>query len=187
MAREAGGAAGRTRVAWAAFLLAVSVGGPARAAADVVDSSASGFTLQTSVQVAAPADRVFRALIDVGSWWSKDHTYSGDARNMSIVAQPGGCFCEKLANGGGVEHGRVVNVRPGTLLRIDTALGPLQELGVSGSLTWQIAAAGQGATVTMTYVVGGYASGGLDKLAAPVDQVLSQQVTLLKAHIEKAR
>jgi hypothetical protein len=39
----------------------------------------------------------------------------------------------------------------------------------------------------MTYVVGGYAPGGLDRLAAPVDDVLSQQVQLLKAHVEKSR
>ena len=158
--------------------------------ADVVDRSAGGFTLKTTVQVAAPADRVYRTLIDVGSWWSKDHTYSGDARNLSIAPQPGGCFCEKLPNGGGVEHGRVVNVVPGSLLRLDTALGPLQELGVAGSMTWQIASssqAGQGSTVTMTYIVGGYAPGGLEKLAPLVDQVLSQQVQSLKAHIEKLR
>jgi uncharacterized protein YndB with AHSA1/START domain len=186
VARHGSPAAGRTHAAWAAALL-VSVCGPVSAAADVVDSTAVGFTLKTSVQVAAPADRVFRALVDVGSWWSKDHTYSGDARNMSIAAQPGGCFCEKLPNGGGVEHGRVVTLMPGTLLRIDTALGPLQELGVSGSLTWQLAGAGPRTTITMTYLVGGYAPGGLDKLAAPVDQVLTQQVQLLKAYVEKPR
>jgi uncharacterized protein YndB with AHSA1/START domain len=173
-----------------AALLALAVAGlasPGRAVADVIDRSAGGFTVKTTVQVAAPGDRVFRALVDVGSWWSKDHTFSGDARNMSIAAQPGGCFCEKLPNGGGVEHGRVVNVRPGALLRLDTALGPLQELGVSGSMTWQIAASGAGTTVTMTYVVGGYAPGGLDKIASPVDQVLTQQVQSLKAYAEKAQ
>ena len=162
----------------------------ASAAADVVDKSASGFTLRTSVQVNAPADRVFRALVDVGAWWGSDHTYSGDARNMSIAPVPGGCFCETLPNGGGVEHGRVVNIVPGSLLRLDGALGPLQELAVTGSMTWQIAGAqggGQGSTVTMIYVVGGYVAGGLEKLAPLVDQVLSQQVQFLKAHVEKTR
>jgi uncharacterized protein YndB with AHSA1/START domain len=177
-----------TRVLVAVIVL---MGLAAPVAAEVVDKSASGFTVKTSVPLAASADRVYRALVDIGSWWGSDHTYSGDAKNMSIAPLPGGCFCEKLPNGGGVEHGRVVNVVPGRLLRLDTALGPLQELRVSGSMTWQIAASGQGAaqgsTVTMTYVVGGYAPGGLDKLAAVVDQVLSQQVQLLKAHVEKAR
>jgi uncharacterized protein YndB with AHSA1/START domain len=162
----------------------------APAAGDVVDSSASGFTVKTSLQVSAPADRVYRALIDVGAWWGSDHTYSGDAKNMSIAPVPGGCFCEKLPNGGGVEHGRVVNVVPGGLLRLIGALGPLQELGVTGSMTWQIAGAqgsARGSTVTMTYVVGGYAPGGLEKLAPLVDQVLAQQVQHLKAHVERAR
>jgi len=155
------------------------------AAGDVVDSSASGFTLRSTVQIAAAPDRVFRALVDVGSWWSKAHTYTGDATNMSIVAQPGGCFCEELPNGLGVEHGRVVNVVPNRLLRLATALGPLQELGVAGSMTWQIAPGGQGSTVTMTYAVGGYMAGGLDKLAEPVDKVLAQQIALFKVHAEK--
>ena len=139
------------------------------------------------MQVAAAPDRVFRGLVDVGSWWSKAHTYTGDATNMSIVAQPGGCFCEELPTGLGVEHGRVVNVVPNRLLRLATALGPLQELGVAGSMTWQIAPSGQGSTLTMTYVVGGYMAGGLDQLADPVDKVLAQQIALLKAHVEKAQ
>jgi uncharacterized protein YndB with AHSA1/START domain len=160
---------------------------PGRAAADVVDRSAAGFTVKTVAQVAAPAERVFRALVDVGAWWSKDHTYSGDARNLSIAAQPGGCFCETLPGGGGVEHGRVVNVRPGALLRLDTALGPLQELAVAGSMTWQIAASAAASTVTMTYSVAGYAPGGLDKLAGAVDQVLAEQVLRLKAYAENSR
>jgi uncharacterized protein YndB with AHSA1/START domain len=154
-------------------------------AGEVADKSAGGFTLRSSVLIAAPPERVYRALLDVGSWWSKDHTYTGDAANMSIVAQPGGCFCEELPNGVGIEHGRVVNVAPGRLLRLDTALGPLQELAVTGSMTWQIEASGQGSRVTMTYAVGGYMPGGLDKLAEPVDQVLVQQVGRLKAHVEK--
>lgn len=160
---------------------------PGRALADVVDKAPGGFTLKTTAAVAAPPDRVFRVLVDTGAWWSNDHTYTGDARNMSIAPLPGGCFCEKLPDGGGVEHGRVTQVKPGSLLRLDGALGPLQELGVSGSLTWQVTAAGGGSTVTMTYAVGGYAPGGLDALAPVVDEVLSQQVQRLKSYAEQAR
>ena len=107
------------------------------------------------------------------------------------VEQPGGCFCEKLPNGGAVEHGRVVNIVPGSLLRLSSALGPLQELAVAGAWTWQIEATkgapGQVSTLTMTYAVGGYAPGGLDKLADIVDQVISAQVSFLKAYVEKSR
>ena len=166
------------------FALALLVAG-VPAAADVVDRSPNGFTLRGTAQVAVAPDAVFRALVDVGAWWDRDHTYSGDAKNLSIVPQPGGCFCEALPAGGGVEHGRVVNAVPGSLLRLQGALGPLQELGVSGSLSWQIAkAAAGGSTITMTYAVGGYASG-LEKLASLVDQVMMRQLSLLEAYLQR--
>ena len=154
--------------------------------ADVVDRGPTGFTLKTVVSIAAPTDRVYRTLVDVGSWWDREHTYSGDAKNLSIDARPGGCFCEKLSNGGGVEHGRVVNLTPGSLLRLSAVLGPLQELGVAGSLTFQVAAAGSGSSLTMTYAVGGYVPGGFEKLAPLVDGVMGHQVQLLKQSLEKA-
>jgi uncharacterized protein YndB with AHSA1/START domain len=155
--------------------------------ADVVDKSASGFTVRTTVTVAAAPQRVYQDLLNVGAWWDNEHTYSGEAKNMTIVAQPGGCFCEKYA-GGAVEHGRVVNVSPNKLLRLSGALGPLQELATTGTMTWTIEPAkqGSGSTLTMTYAAAGYAPGGLDKLADIVDTVLAQQVRLLKAHAEKS-
>ena len=161
----------------------------ADAAADVIDRSASGFTVKTVVAVAAAPQRVYQDLLNPGSWWDKAHTYSGDARNMTLVAQPGGCFCEKLPAGGAVEHGRVVNVSPDKLIRLSSALGPLQELAVTGTLTWSIEPAkqGSGSTLTMTYAAGGYVPGGLDKLADIVNSVLTQQVQRLKEHAEKAR
>ncbi|MDI1365107.1 MAG: ATPase, partial [bacterium] len=39
-------------------------------------------------------------------------------------------------------------------------------------------------TLTLTYDVGGYLRGGLDKIAAPVDGVLGQQVLRLKRQVE---
>jgi hypothetical protein len=160
----------------------------ATAAADVVDRSPSGFTLRTTVAVAATPQRIYQDLLDIGSWWDAAHTYSGDAKNMTLAAQAGGCFCEKYA-GGAVEHGRVVNISPNTMVRLSAALGPLQELAVTGAMTWTIAPAkqGSGSTLTLTYAVGGYAPGGLDKLADAVDAVLAQQVKLLKAYAERSR
>jgi hypothetical protein len=156
--------------------------------ADVVDRAASGFTVRTTVAVAAAAPRVYQDLLNVGAWWDKEHTYSGDAKNMTIVAQPGGCFCEKYP-GGAIEHGRVLYVSPNRLLRFSGAFGPLQELATTGTMTWTIEPAqqGSGSTLTMTYTVGGYAPGGLDKLADIVDMVLAQQVKLLKAYAEQRR
>jgi uncharacterized protein YndB with AHSA1/START domain len=161
----------------------------AQAEADVVDRSSSGFTLKTTVTVAASPQRIYQDLLTIGSWWDNEHTYSGDAKYMTLSAQPGGCFCEKLPGGGAVEHGRVVNVSPNKLIRLSSALGPLQELAVTGTLTWSIEPAkqGGGSTLTMTYAAGGYTPGGLDKLADIVNTVLSQQVQRLKAYAEKTR
>jgi hypothetical protein len=158
------------------------------ARADVIDRAASGFTVKTMVTVAASPQRVYQDLLNVGAWWDKEHTYSGDAKNMTIVAQPGGCFCETYA-GGAIEHGRVVYVSPNKLLRLSGSLGPLQEMATTGTMTWAIEPAmqGSGSTLTMTYAVGGYAPGGLDKLADIVDMVLAQQVRLLKAQAETGR
>jgi uncharacterized protein YndB with AHSA1/START domain len=158
----------------------------ARASADVIDRSPAGFTIKTTLAVAATPQRVYQDLLNVGAWWDKEHTYSGDAKNMTLAAQPGGCFCEKFA-GGAVEHGRVVNVSANKMIRLAAALGPLQELAAIGTMTWTIdpAKQGSGSTLTMTYAASGYAPGGLDKLADVVNTVLSRQVQLLKVYAEK--
>src|SRR5689334_7558542 len=69
----------------------------------------NGFLVKIDVGINAPMARVYNSLVgQVGSWWNPEHTYSHDAKNLSIDARPGGCFCEKLPNGGGMEHLRVV-------------------------------------------------------------------------------
>jgi uncharacterized protein YndB with AHSA1/START domain len=156
---------------------------PARG--EVVDKAANGFTVKVVLQVAAPPGTVYTSLVrHVGEWWDGEHTYSGDAKNLSIIPEPGGCFCETLP-AGGVQHGTVVNVAPGKLLRIVGSLGPLQESGTSGAMTWQIEPSGTGSKLTFTYAVGGYVAGGLEKLAPIVDGVLNHQVQLLKIYSEK--
>ncbi len=164
---------------------AVLVITPAIANAEVVDRSPAGFTVKSVVTIAASPERSFRALVDdIGRWWEPSHTLSGDAGNLRIDARPGGCFCETLPKGGGVAHAVVTNVVPGELVRMSGALGPLQEHAVVGTLTVQFASAGQGTTATLTYAVAGSFPGGLEKAAAPVDKVLSDQLHRLKTYLE---
>ena len=160
---------------------------PASARAEVVDRSPAGFTSRTTVSVDVSPERAFRAVVDeIGSWWNKAHTWSGDAANLSLTATPGGCLCETMGNGGGVVHAVVNHVVPGELLRLTGALGPLQEHAVAGTLTFRFAKAGQGTTVTVSYVVSGYFPGGVERLAGPVDGVIGEQAQRLKAHLEKS-
>ncbi len=166
-------------------LLALVLLVPALAHAEVVDRSPVGFTVRTVVTIDASPDRAFLALVDdVGEWWEASHTWSGSARNLSLTAKPGGCFCETLANSGAVVHAVVNHVRPGELLRMTGALGPLQEHAVTGTLTWQFAKAAQGTRATVTYSVAGYFPGGIEKIAGPVEQVIGAQLARLKAFIE---
>ncbi len=107
-----------------AALLATTM--PRWAKADVVDSAANGFTLKLVLNIQAAPDEVYRSLLRPADWWNPQHTFSGDAHNLSIEPKPLGCFCEKLTDGGGVRHMEVVYLQPGKTLRMLGALGPLQ-------------------------------------------------------------
>jgi uncharacterized protein YndB with AHSA1/START domain len=163
------------------------------AGAAVLDSADHGFTVQNTVEVAAAPGPVYAALVQrVGAWWSSDHTFSGDAANLSIDPRPGGCFCERLPDGGGVIHLTVVYADPGKLLRLRGGLGPLQGTSAAGSLTFALSPVegSEGQTpedrtrVELTYQVGGYLPDGLDGWAAAVDGVLAEQLGRLARYAE---
>ncbi|MET3664262.1 SRPBCC family protein [Caulobacter sp. 1776] len=166
----------------AATVLALLAAGSARAA--VIDAQPSGFEIRHEVVVAAPASVVWATLVQPSKWWVSAHTWSGASANLSLGAASGGCFCERLPNGGSVLHMTTVYAAPGQKLVLSGALGPLQTSGASGALTVLLAEKDGQTTVTVTYDVGGYFKGGLDKLAAPVDGVVGQQVAGLKAAAE---
>ncbi len=146
---------------------------PAFAAVD--DVTPGGFLVHHRVTVHAAPARAWDALVTPSLWWSPDHTWSGDAKNLSMDVRPGGCFCEKLANGG-VQHLAIVYAGKPEVLRMAGALGPLQGSGVAGALTFALKAQGDSTVVDMTYSVGGYLKGGLDKIAAPVNGMLGEQI-----------
>jgi len=155
-------------------------------AAEVVDSDTSGFTSVHEIAIAATRERVYQALTaEVGRWWDPRHSYSGSAANFSIDARPGGCFCETLPDGGGVEHMRVVFVEPNRILRLAGGLGPLQSMAVSGSMQFTLTAGDKGTTkLSYRYTVGGYYPQGLDTVSAAVDMVQLGQLQRLKRYVE---
>jgi uncharacterized protein YndB with AHSA1/START domain len=148
----------------------------------------NGFLVKFDVSVNAPAAKVYDALVgQIGSWWDPQHTYSGDAKNLSIDARPGGCFCEKLPNGGGVEHARVIYVAPREVLRLSGALGPLQASGVAGTLTWKLTSGTDNTRLQLSYSVGGFIDGGFEKIAPAAENVLRIQLDRLKQFAETGK
>lgn len=156
--------------------------GAGAAQAEVAAKAPDGFAIHIATVVKLDRDDAWARLVDIGSWWNGSHTYSGDAKSLSLNATAGGCWCEIWA-GGEVEHGRVIAVMPRSLLRVSAALGPLQDMGVAAALTFQLADGSEAGTTKLTvdYKVSGSSLSGLDKLAAAVDGVLSEQVTRLAA------
>lgn len=166
-----------------------AIAAPAHSA--VTGSSSVGFAVENSVEVAADAATVYRLLGQPARWWNGEHSYSGDAANLSLDPVAGGCFCEKVPSkdgkAGSVEHGRVIYAAPDKQLRLSGALGPLQAEAVTGTLTFDIAPMGKGVRVGMSYVVGGYMRVETAKIAPLVDKVLAEQLQGLKRAAETGR
>jgi uncharacterized protein YndB with AHSA1/START domain len=162
------------------LLLVAAVPAPAT----VIDIASNGFTVQVASHISAPPKKVYATLIKPAHWWASDHTFSGDATNLTLDAKAGGCWCEKLANGGGAVHMTVVHVDPGKGLTLRGALGPFQSYGVEGAMTLTLKAAGDGTDLSLTYVLGGYFKDGTAQLSKGADGVLTDQVSRLKRLIE---
>jgi len=169
-----------------AAMAALGVTGAARA--EVAGPWESGFTSRNVVEITARSDRVYAALGEIGRWWSNDHTYSGSASNMTLPLKAGACFCETWP-AGGIVHGTVVLAWPARgMLRIDAALGPLQQMGGSGALTWEIKPKGDGVVeVIQTYAVSGLPPAVAKGAAAGVDGVMRDALQRFERYVETGK
>lgn len=160
---------------------AALVSAPASAA--VVQSGPNGFAIRHSVNLVIPPDQAFAAIGQLPRWWDKDHTYSGDSANLSMSLRAGGCFCERLEKGGGIEHMRVTLVQPGERVLMTGALGPLLFEGVSGVMDLKVERIAGGARVTMDYRAAGFANSNATSLAPIVDKVLGEQLRHFREYV----
>lgn len=163
------------------------------AQAEVVLKADNGFVVRNAVEVTATPLEAWRALIDPSKWWSGQHTFSGDAANLSLDPVPGGCFCERLPASnpalvkalpagqreGGVQHMRVIYAEPLRAMRLTGSLGPLQSEALSGTLTMTLKPVGGGTRILWEYVVGGFMRYKTDEIGPAVDKVLLGQLTSL--------
>jgi hypothetical protein len=140
--------------------------------ADVVNAAPGGFEVRETVHVASSPDKAYAVLLTPSHWWDSEHTFSGNAANLTLDAHAGGCWCESLPDGGSVQHMTVVYVAPGKLMRLRGALGPLQSMAVEGVMTCS--------DIVLSYAVAGMSPQGFDSLSKAVDQVLAEQIGRLK-------
>ena len=155
-------------------------------AAEVVKADDDGFVTREIAVVEAAPKQVWLTLISPAKWWNSGHTWSGDAANLTIKPQAGGCFCEKIPEDpnpdritleGSVEHMRVVHAFPERALRMQGALGPLQSEAATGVLTVALAETETGGTtIVWEYVVGGYMRYDVPTISKAVDGVMTQQL-----------
>jgi hypothetical protein len=171
------------RIAIAAGLLLA----PAAAAAKIESQGPNGFAVVHEGSAPIPPDALWKLVAAPNRWWTKAHSWTGDAENFFLDPQAGGCFCEriratedgKIVNRGSVEHMRVIYADPGKVLRLSGALGPLQSEAVTGTLTIAVAPDGAGSKFSFAYVVGGYMRYKPEEIAPAVDAVIGEQAAAL--------
>jgi len=157
---------------------------PAIARSEVVAVDANGFVSEHELVLAAIPLQAYVALTrDIHQWWDGAHSFGGSAAGFTLTAEAGGCLCEALPRGGSVEHMRVVNAQPGVSLTLRGGLGPLQTMGVTGSMMFVFEPHPEGSLLRYRYAVGGYAPSGLAPLAEPVDRVQLGQLKRLQQFI----
>ncbi|GAB4478681.1 MAG: hypothetical protein OHK0018_09770 [Erythrobacter tepidarius] len=161
---------------------------PAPGAAEVISRGTDSFVSRHEVVVKASPKEVWLALISPAGWWTREHTWSGDAANLTLTPQAGGCFCEKIPEvdepgrftlEGSVEHMRVIQAYPERALRMQGALGPLQSEPVNAILTIAISQVEQGTRIVWEYNVGGPMRYDVPVIARAVDGVIGVQIASL--------
>lgn len=156
------------------------------AMAKVDGFSTSGFAVSYEADVPGKAADAYAKFLNVSQWWNATaHSFSGDAANLSIDASAGGCWCEKLADGGVIVHMTATHVMPNQMLVFTGGLGPLGFMGVAGSMTVAFEERGESTHVTMRYAVGGYDPDGFKDLPGKVDEVLNEGFTRYTAFASK--
>lgn len=175
---------------------AISAAGLALAAApvaaEVVETTADRFVTRDTASVKASPLATWLALTKPGEWWSPKHSWSGDAKNMTLTPQGGGCFCERIPVGdsgnssameGSARHAEVLQAFPLKVLRLRGGFGPLQGEPGNGVLTITLKEVPGGTRIMWEYNVGGPMRYKIAEIAPAVDGVMSEQLKRLQAHL----
>ena len=170
-----------------ASLLAASAG-----QAKVVETGAERFVTRDTASVKTAPLATWLALIKPGEWWNPQHSWSGDAKNMTLTPQGGGCFCERIPVGdtgnssameGSARHAEVLQAFPMKVLRMRGGFGPLQGEPATGVLTITLKEVPGGTRILWEYNVGGPMRYKVAEIAPAVDAVMTEQLKRLQAYL----
>lgn len=159
----------------------VLVSSAAPAAAEVVSRTADSFTLRYAAGAEIAPEDIPGALEDLPKWWDSAHTYSGSAANLSLDLTPGGCWCEKLADGTDFDHGRTVSAEADRFV-FSAPFGPLRGKTTKAELTVAWPRDSMGLAATWTMVVEGP---GIGAMADGVDAVMGAGYQRWMAYLER--
>ena len=178
---------------WGGVFVAAVLSTQAPAArAEIVTRSENGFVVRIAGEVTAPPAEVWKTILTPAQWWQSQHTFSGDAANLTLDPAIGGCFCEVLPRGegapaaqkpGGVQHMRVIYIEPPRALRLSGALGPLQSEALAATMTITVKPTEKGSRILFEYVVGGFMRYKADDIAPAVDRMLTAQLASLSSKL----
>lgn len=162
-----------------ALSAALALGLPTAGMAEVMTSAPDHFTLKLEAQSDLSPSELWARLVEPSDWWLSDHTYSGDASNLSLDAQAGGLWREDW-DGGSVWHGTVLQAQPEQSLVLSAPFGPLQGLAVTSVWTITLTPSDSGGTqITFDHVTNGTSASELDAMAPAVDFVKQQAIESL--------
>ena len=147
---------------------------------EVMEADERGFISVHELEIKAPPVRVFEAIVEeIGQWWDPAHTYSGEAANLSFDCLM--ALCEESGDDLFVRHMTIDFVQPPKTLRLSGGLGPLQPLGVAGSMAFDLEETETGTKLSYRYTVNGR---DLASWAEPVDRVQLGQLERLRRYLE---
>jgi uncharacterized protein YndB with AHSA1/START domain len=154
---------------------------PAAAAAEVVATSPSGFSLRHETLSEQSVEEVWDRLMQPSAWWDPNHTYSGDAENLSMGNEAGAYWREDWEEGS-VIHGQLLLVRRKEELVLSAPFGPLLPIAATCRWTIRLRRLEDGSTaISSTHLVTGPVGSGVEALAGPVDEVIGANLERLAA------
>lgn len=88
-------------------------------------SDASVVTVEMELQIDAPLDRVWTAILnEPARWWPVEHRICGPSGKMTFEPKPGGRLFEEAADGGGLLWYTVLAIAPGDSLTLAGYIAP---------------------------------------------------------------